>query len=303
MPDNTEGCRYFLRSQSEQNKSNNLNCFSQNIITNTGPVTLRDELAESIKDYWIPSLWPVGKQQHGHTCGLYALDTALRYGYGRSDIDTPPARKDKIKNIISLRQIAKEKGLTSFGEIFNVNSLKVLTDHFKFSNCEILKLNIKDSQKYTQAICNKLKQNYTIIASCDLDGYFPGNSKGLHTHWVVIFGYFYLEDKCYLLTTQYGHYYLFPADKLFQSNKQLPEKNPKSYPNYIYYKNKDSKYGYFRKKKPHEDLSGLKIKYAIEDSLDDFRFSLFCIPVIDAPPCVDIEGLSHASSTQKVFYT
>lgn len=293
MPeDNT----YFLRSKTKENQSVVSSCLSKSLFTQHGMVGLKDLIVECDQtNYWIPAIWPVRKEQRDHCCGLYAMDIGLHHGFGRSNILTPPARKDKKDNIISLRQIAKQKELSAFGEIFSIKSFKKLADHFKFPNCKILKPNTHDPEKFTHAICNQLKKDSVIVTSLDMKGLFPGAAKGLHTHWALIFGYVYIKNKCYFLATQWGLYFLFPADKVFWSNKKLPEKNPKAHPHFIYYKNEDTKNTHFRRKRPNDDLSTLDVRYAIGDSLDEFRFSLFCIPVLDAPPCIDLKRLAESN--------
>ena len=224
MPDDPP---YFLRSHS-QKESTQFNCLSSVLLTEEGAVFLSDLLPQcDLNNYWVPAIWPEGKEQRGYCCGLYALDIGLKHGFGRSNIATPPARKDGDENIVSLREIAKKKGLTGFGEIYSVNSLDQLTKIFKFANCEVVKPNKKDEIRFTKTICDKLRKNFLVIASMDLKGNFPGLSKGLSTHWALIFGYLYIDGKCYFLATQWGAYFLFSAEQLFLSNQALPEENPK----------------------------------------------------------------------------
>ena len=300
MPDDH---RYFLRSKSKS-QSTQTECLSTIVFTEQGLALFSDLIPEcDLNNYWVPAVWPVGKEQRGQCCGLYALDTGLDHGFGRADIPTPPARKNGKKNVVSLREFAKQKSLSAFGEIFSVKSLKKIADHFKFPNCEIIKPNQHDEESYTKTICDKLRNECVIVTSLDMKGSFPSAAKGLGTHWVLIFGYVYHEGECFFLASQWGLNFLFPAKKLFLSNQQLPHDNPRVYPDYIYYKNAKKGTEYYRKKTKRDHIESMDVRYAIGDTLEEFRFSLFCIPVVDAPSCVDLkkwlmeEGIKPKCST------
>ena len=288
MPDDPP---YFLRSHSKKG-STQFDCLSSTLLTEEGFVLLKDLIPQcDKKNYWIPAVWPEGKEQRGYCCGLYALDIGLKHGFGRSNIETPVARKDGNKNVVSLREVGKKEGLTAFGEIYSVHALDKLAKAFRFPNCEILKADRTNQERFTSAICKKLKKDFLVITSLDLKGSFPGLAKGLSTHWALLFGYLVIDGQCYFLATQWGAYFLFSAEKLFLSNLALPDENPKKYPDYIYYKTKKKEV--YRKKDPNENLNGLDIRKPIGDTLNEFRHSLFCIPVLDAPACIDLKILGE----------
>lgn len=304
MPDNTTNHRYFLRNKTKQDSYVSPACLAHKINTKTATLPFDEIIRVADINYsYIPVIWPVAKDQRGHTCGLYALETALKYAYGRSGIATPPARKNNNSDVVSLRQVAKEENLTSFGELFNVNAIKKLTKHFNFPYCDVVNLDTNNEKKYTSTICAELMNNRVAIVSLDSKGGFPGNRKGLGTHWALLFGYLYINDQCYFLATQYGKYYLFSAKELYESNKQLPMKNPKRQPFYVYFKEPLYNQEIFTKNQ--KGIASLKqeVRYAIGDTLQDFRFSLFCMTVVDPPLVVDVAAFRRQNLLDEVNTT
>lgn len=82
----------------------------------------------------------------------------------------------------------------------------------------------------------------------------PGNGEGKLTHWALGLGYWHdSNNNCYILANHHGLYCAWKVKALYESNKQLPEKNPLA--------------------------SG---------DLKEFRFSLFKIPVQRQREMIDI---------------
>lgn len=242
--------------------------------------TLKDFVSQmDPNDHVIPVVWPTPQEQRGNCCGLYALSIALNYAY--PTLKLPPARKDGKKNIISLREIAKKKMLTSFGEIFDVRHFKKIADTVLANNCKAAITVHSNEQEYVDSLCRKLKEGNTLIVSCDLKGQSdaPGLGKGLRTHWALIFGYVNLDGVRHFLVTQYGKYYLWSGDSLFHSNRFLPIENPKVKPDWACYKNKVTKQSFFQREDKQLNASSTwEKRHVIEQDLLLFRFSHFSIP-------------------------
>lgn len=228
----------------------------------------------TITEYRIPQKWPVPQKQRGPNCGIYALSTLLNY-IGENNI---PARKDG-KAGISLRQIAKKTGVTTYGAIYRVEGFKIITDYLKVADCkaEI----VTQSYRYTEIIKDYLKNGHFVIAPCDIDlkTGLPSSQSGYTTHWALIFGYFVQKSKLKFLVTQHGKYYVWSAVSLQKSNEQLPLENPRGGVKYYAYKwGKDSyTFGETCALTQGEDIESLL--HAKEESLTRFRFSLFTVKI------------------------
>lgn len=189
----------------------------------------------------IPTVWPEGQVQYGHKCGLYAISIGLKC----NGLDVPVQAEDaKKKDTDSLSSIATLHKWSAFGEIFDGETLKKMTDYVGFSKVDTSKPSTKNVDEYTAAICEKLKCGFNVIVSSDVDieSGMPGCHKGLGAHWALIFGYYKMkkkdELKHYFLVTHRGEYFAWDADALFESNKNMPKLNP--YKGYIYTGDADS---------------------------------------------------------------
>lgn len=283
----------------EEKSLSHQDLLSLKILTPSGNVNFSELCSKMDPDRtWIPTEWPSLKDpQTGYSCGLYALHKSLLYGFGKTR-SIPPARKNKSKDIISLRQIAKgpsHKPHSEFGEILDKETFTYLTEYFNFPGCNVVQLTKEEEteEAYTNAILQQLKKNNSVITSCDINDGFPSVENGIATHWGLIFGAFYLkksgddksnkDDGLQLIVLQYENFYVWSARRLFESNQRLPQKNPRAYPHYYYYKEKigQSKNEFFCKEYYLPQKPGFIRRYAIGDNLDRFRFSLFAVP---APP-------------------
>lgn len=256
-------------------------------ISPTIDLTILKDIENTIDsdDYFIPERWPQYKPQRDHCCGLYGLATSLKFGYPLSQ--TPEARKDGNRKIVSLRERAKKMELTSFGEIFDVNSLPKLAASFGFKDCESFAISYESQKDYINHICSLLIRNGTVIVACDLGkNNLPEPIQGLGTHWGTIFGYYFSKGECYFLTFQYGKTFLWSGEQLYLSNLHLPEMNPKRYPLFCYYKNGMYKQSHFVQSSII-NKSIINKRYVIGETLKNFKFGLCFVPIQTPIMCMD----------------
>lgn len=228
-------------------------------------------------DYFIPDRWPTPKYQRGPNCGLYALETGLRFCYPQANV--PPARKEKYRRTPSLRSVAKQNHYTSFGEIFDVESLQKLASHFGFTECETSYREFNRKNDYIDIICHYLKKGGCIVVAADVGSFGrPQLKEGKGTHWALVFGYYYCDIGCYFLVANQGRVDVWSATALFNSNVELPRKNP-LYNRYCFYSKQIDKL--VRGKEKYDKLDNpmlLDKRYTLERTLDKFHFGLCYIP-------------------------
>jgi len=246
--------------------------------------------------FLLPYNWLITEEQVGPYCGLYSAKVAFQYGFPEAKL--PLVRKLGAKDQSSIRQFAKSAGITQFGEIFNVESYLVLAKKYKIEGCEILAVDQTSVESFVKTICDKLKQGFTLISSCDVtpDG-FLSNKKGLGAHWATILGYFYLEDQCYFCVYEGKKVYrCWSGAELFKSNQQLPLDNPNKY----FYKDKCSKeYVCLSVLKKENNVS--KINEIKETTLEKFRFTLFAVPAPELKKPIDLNNDKFLSA-QLIHY-
>ena len=167
-------------------------------------------------------------EQIGATCGIYALDAALKIR-GK---DVAPRRShfsddDKIANRRSIRGVAKDKGLTKIGEIGGVRDLMdlaaamgVVTTIEKFDSEEKLWEVVKHAVNSGRAI--------VMPYSCADNSGAPAwsaNADGF-AHWCLVFGYLdresaRRESSKRILMTTYGSYHSISPFRLFSANQSV----------------------------------------------------------------------------------
>ncbi len=214
------------------------------------------------KNHYIPKHRPPLKNElFRPTCGFNAFWSGIR----SSDPSLPIP--------FSLVSYGKESGITGFGPIYNVEHFNKLAQKLGFEGGKAVLFSDSKNQ-YIKEICDIVKTGSKIIIACDVENGFPSNQKGEHSHWALIDGYFFYDKECFLLVAQYDSDFGWPADKLFESNKNLPLLNP-AYGKY--YKDKITKsYHKINEEKMH--LSSEKIYSIEEKDLSKFRFYGYCIP-------------------------
>lgn len=235
-----------------------------------------DIASYSVDSFFIPAIFPKLQEQRGFTCGPTALSTALD---GKI-----PARKNGRKNVVSIRQVAKELQVSCGDPIFSVDGLEQVTKYFKIANCKAI-ITKEDEGDYIKTICDAISTNNRVVAACDaVQRNFlisPANNKGNGPHWILIFGYFTSQNQCYFLIadTNTDRYFICPAKVLFQSNMQLPLRNP--YHQQIFGKNLQTKAVRLISSTQFCDLDHTNFKFVTEktESLERFRLSLLTVPI------------------------
>lgn len=175
----------------------------------------------------IPETWPEPRQQIGATCGLYALYIGLMYSMLNSPLSAKiPLPVNESLDIAGKREttlfsLARQADLTKVGEILNIDSFELLSAKFAISPKKAIHSN---PEHFLQDLCKQLDENNTVIVSCDLekDSIFPGVSNGVQAHWILAFGYFYMGQNLFFLTTHCGYYFLILGADLLRSNNQDP---------------------------------------------------------------------------------
>lgn len=206
---------------------NSRNFFPEN-STREIPKTFRQHWANPALPAHIPETWPETRKQIGGTCGLYALYIGLIYFMmnshsPREQIPLPVNESLDMtqKRETTLFSLARQSDVTKAGEILNINYFALLLAQLAIPPKQAIHSN---PQHFLQDLCKQLDENNTVIVSCDLerDSSFPGVSDGFRAHWILAFGYFYLEENLFFLTTHYGKYYAIAGADLLRSNSQDP---------------------------------------------------------------------------------
>lgn len=272
-------------------------------LTNLSGIIKFQKLMEVIQteySYWIPSTWPTPINQRGHCCGLYALQIALQYAH--PDKKVPPARKNGDTSVYSLREIAKARGYSSFGEIFNVNDLQKTAEFSGFRTCTAYQVGAIPFSLYKNKLCNFLMRGNSLIVSCDLGGPndSPGKAEGKHTHWALVFGFFHFDNECQLLVTQYGKYYAWSAKKLYESNLQLPWGNPRRQPYYFYLKDEKTKQESFKKANPKTAMEAPSAaRFCKGESLANFQFTFLATSTQALSRSITLRNPANKTSQQE----
>ncbi len=290
----------------KQKISNDLNF---NVILQTGSISflqLALDMKFDAKNHFIPKLGPPKQTQHNRPCcGFVAFWSGVKAG--DSSISIPPVYKKDFsledkeeKNKMSLRAKGKAAGITGFGPIYNIEHFNVMAEWVGLEGSHVMNLP-HSRNEYIEEICSKVRAGYRIIIAADVSKHFPSNQKGERTHWALIFGYFYYNNQYYFLVHQYGNYYGWSANNLFEANKNLPEHNP-IYGKY--YKNKTTKQ-YKKLTDTFNDdpkfLTTHKIYTVEEKDLNKFRFCGFAIPSKVQPEIFEDLSSLIANSEKIIF--
>jgi hypothetical protein len=164
--------------------------------------------------------------QVGSTCGIYALDTALRI----RGIKAPPPRKGKTapppppntKVGPSMRQIAKSAGLTKVGELFDIAdvlNLAALSGAVgaipkAFDNADDLWAIVKE------AVGGKGSVMFAFCVDNSVKNDSKPKTDGKNPHWCLLVGGYEAGTR-HVIATQYGKFYDWSLDLLVASNKSL----------------------------------------------------------------------------------
>ncbi len=264
------------------------------LVKSTRPLTSQDTVNTTSlllvinrsKSFCIPKTWPRKEEQVGWTCGLYALYAALIYRslHSGAFIDLPRpvnTAPSFLKRKPSLLGIAKDLKFTTIGEILDVSYFSLIIEALGIPNKKSIQ---STAESFLQDICDLLDTKNTVIVSCDIgpSGEFPGQSNGGQAHWVLAFGYCYLQQKLFFLIMQYGDYYLWSGEDLLRSNAQNPQAEYPRSENYGYYYYSSALGGtnFFpftnEQKVIPQEHAGAKV--IPTTTLEKFYFTLFPIP-------------------------
>lgn len=190
---------------------------------------------------------PAVKDQVGPTCGIYALDTALRI----RGVKAPPPRKGHGAGP-SLRQLAKEAGLTQLGELFDaVDALSLAA----LAGAPDAAVHVfPDSKTLSKIVSDAVQSKRTVMFPFCVDNSVPNDSKpkydGASPHWCLLLGA-YENGGAHALATQYGKFYDWSMDALVNSNQSLQKWDPQKWVKVILSKHSGKDWeevykGYFR---------------------------------------------------------
>ena len=192
--------------------------------------SLKEFLTELIKnkvEHWVLNPLPLPQDQRGPNCGFYSLSTAISF-YNNCDSKRYAvhfARKDKRKDVDSLRAIAKRKGFvrTAGGAIWDVNLFKSILEETQY-DCKI-------DSFYTQSSMSKilrttLMQNLPVVLAVDSPLETAVSMLGgAGAHYITIIGCYKKEGSWEYIFTTYDKYYFVKESDLFKSCNNL-EKYP-----------------------------------------------------------------------------
>lgn len=172
---------------------------------------------------------PVNKQV-GATCGIYALDAALRIqGHDiappRKRQEDPDWRSLSMPRNRSIRGKAKEMGLTKIGEIGGARDLAALAGGLGIQ-VEIKQFGSKDELWTLIRDAVDAGKGIVMPYACVGDDGAPAWSVGADgfAHWCLLFGYAeYSEGAPRVFMTTYGNYLEVSPFRLFKANQRIQD--------------------------------------------------------------------------------
>lgn len=177
---------------------------------------------------------PFVANQHGQTCGIYAVFNATNYHWYSSPglFKSPPfpARKRDAEAEVefSLRRFAKENNDTNAGEMLHSDGISYLIAK---NNCIGITTKPASYKQFLEDIANGLKQNCPVIIPYSKDLYNQSNPQAYEAHWSTVIGSY--EDPLskihYLLLAHYGGYEKVEAEKLYRAFSLIEDTFPKCY--------------------------------------------------------------------------
>ncbi len=159
--------------------------------------------------------------QRGPTCGIYAL-TAVLQAYGNVIAATKNHAQNPQSNY-SLRQMAKELGFTTIGELFNAEQVATLAQRIGRVGARAVSVG---SVNFFAEIKKAIDQDKLVMIPFCVDtnqataGY-PAQH-GNNAHWCLALGYYApnLPGRK-VLVTHWDNYFDFDAAALQTSNGQM----------------------------------------------------------------------------------
>jgi hypothetical protein len=183
--------------------------------------------------------------QRDNDCGIFALGAGLNY-YNEKKTGKPfafPARANNankispkndgavtpIEGASSLRELAKKKGYTVVGELFDaqyVEELAKLT-----GNTDAKRHAISDDKGLLKIVQDAVGKNRTVMVPYSNQGGDPG-TVGTGAHWALVFGYFNDGAADWVIATHWNKYWKWGVKELWASNDSI-----KDWPKTTYVKN------------------------------------------------------------------
>jgi hypothetical protein len=179
-------------------------------------------------------------QQVGATCGIYALDAAMRI----RGIEWAPRkqffdnwRSKGIPTRGSIRGIAKESGLSKIGEISSAADMVKLAVQTEgvvahaVSQAAGLGVNATVKTFYSEQelwilIANEVNKGHSVILpyACAGDDGAPAWWSDGFAHWCLLFGYAeYSKGYRRVFMTTYGYYHGVLPIMLFKANQRIQD--------------------------------------------------------------------------------
>lgn len=277
-----EKFRYLLLNGADVTATNYAGKTPLNILDNKSMNPLREYLAAMSDSNGVTlSIPPPANAQYGYTCGFVAIDTAnqhLRLTQHRLfNTEYIPGRKcdqkDHSKRNVSLRQFAKDRGLTQVGELFYSDSLRQI---IAYAGCESRLYEPKNYSDFMAHIRACLQQDLPVIIP-----YGHGGVAGANAHWAVVIGAYTqaITKDPLLLLANHGDYEAVKASIIYDCFADLEDTHPPCF----LYKNKGEDWNktLFESTEKYDHL----IKLDCYDLTQDFKGKLICV----SPPDADAE--------------
>ncbi len=176
---------------------------------------------------------PAVINQVGSTCGIYALDAALRI----LGIEAPPPRKGKTpsadlpsptpasdkKAAASLRKLAREHKLTQIGELFDAADAVTLATLSGAPDAAVVAFD--DGEGLLKIVNEAVGKKHSVLFPFCVDNSVKTDSKpksdGQNPHWCLLIGSYQDPGQQHILATQYGKFYDWSLAELLASNQSL----------------------------------------------------------------------------------
>lgn len=178
-----------------------------------------------------------GRVQKGPTCGLYALGMVMDYWETRDPGSTTvlvQESDDFRANSHSmppdkhtmLLDVARQRGYTTEGEMFYAEQLAALAREFGYEA-------MVHEDFTVETLIQALERKRPCLVGFDVDDEGnPGLFEGLNAHWAVIESHFEKDGQRYVVASHAwsGGEYVWKAEELMQSTKQLVKGNTDAMP-------------------------------------------------------------------------
>jgi hypothetical protein len=215
---------------------------------------------------------PKPAENHDYMCHTYAASYALQWLYANNLISAKPFpvrsrdTQDKFntkiskkthntkQSFVSMRFIAKTKGLNAAGELLNGTELCALINSCKEidpnQNYSAETLQVYDKKEYINTLINAVDKNTTPIVVFD-SAHPVGFLKGQQEHATLIVGYVQSKDKTYFIAIGGSGYWLTSSDTLFASTSQL---EPRYYNKALFKYEDTGQKDFAEERKKHEEI-------------------------------------------------